>query len=126
MCVQRLNFLHCVLAECNCKKHEVCHEGECKCEKGYKMNKHGHCASQTGTLCIWSLYKTKNVVNFTQAVLILYAISRTFALGGCVHITSGSQNQAVLPKEHDYSSIFFFAAKALAKRSLLHKPGKTT
>ena len=39
-----VNFLNCFLAdECKCTKHEVCHEGKCKCKKGYKKNKKGHC-----------------------------------------------------------------------------------
>ena len=63
---------------------------------------------------VWSLYKTKNsVVNLTQEVLILYAMSRTLVCGGCVHITSSSQNQSVLPKKHDYSPIFFSQLKSL-------------
>ena len=40
--------------------------------------------------------------------IYLYTISRLLAYGGCVHSGSGSQNQAVLTKRHDYISVFYF------------------
>ena len=53
------------------------------------------------------IIQNQEAINLKQEDLILYVIylyatSRVLAYGGCVHITSGSQNQAVLPKRHDY------------------------
>ena len=43
----------CFLDECNdCKKHEECYEGKCKCKKPYEKNKDGHCVSRISKLCI--------------------------------------------------------------------------
>ena len=58
---QRLNFLHCVLVKCKCKKHEVCSEGKCICKIGFKKDKKGHCVGQNGKSCMF-IVKTKNEI----------------------------------------------------------------
>ncbi|KAL9971362.1 hypothetical protein ACROYT_G023875 [Oculina patagonica] len=40
----------CVKKACNCKRHEECHEGKCKCKKGYKKSKKGHCVHRGSSL----------------------------------------------------------------------------